>query len=50
MQLTISSGGTEPITRHVLAEYLDSGAYERHLRGLQLSCEQQVERMHQVTI
>jgi len=34
----------------VLAEYLDSGACERHLRGLQLSCEQQVERMRQVAI
>jgi DNA-binding transcriptional MocR family regulator len=31
----------------VLAEYLDSGAYERQLRGLRRSYEQQVERMRQ---
>jgi DNA-binding transcriptional MocR family regulator len=47
LQKTITSGGTNPITQHVLAEYLDSSAYERHLRGLRRSCEQQVERMRQ---
>ena len=47
LQKTITSGGTNPITQHVLAEYLDSGAYERQLRGLRRSYEQQVERMRQ---
>ncbi|MGV0951222.1 MAG: PLP-dependent aminotransferase family protein [Azonexus sp.] len=47
LQKTLTSGGTNPITQHVLAEYLDSGAYERHLRGLRRSYEQQVERMRQ---
>jgi DNA-binding transcriptional MocR family regulator len=47
LQKTLTSGGTNPITQHVLAEYLDSGAYERHLRSLRRSYEQQVERMRQ---
>ena len=47
LQKTITSGGTNPITQHVLAEYLDSGAYERHLRGLRRCYERQVERMRQ---
>ena len=42
---TISSGGTNPITQVVLAEYLESGGYERHLRGLRRSYERQVEAM-----
>ena len=33
------------MTQHVLAEYLESGAYERHLRGLRRSYERQVEGM-----
>ena len=45
LQKTITSGGTNPITQHVLAEYLESGAYERHLRGLRRSYERQVESM-----
>jgi len=44
-QKTISSGGTNPVTQMVLAEYLESGAYERHLRGLRRAYEQQVEAM-----
>jgi DNA-binding transcriptional MocR family regulator len=31
---TITSGGTNPITQQVVAEYLESGAYDRHMRGL----------------
>lgn len=42
---TISSGGTNPITQHVLAEYLESGAYDRHLRTLRRAYERQVEAM-----
>ena len=45
LQKTITSGGTNPITQHVLAEYLESGAYERHLRGLRRAYERQVEAM-----
>ena len=45
LQKTISSGATNPITQHVLAEYLESGAYERHLRSLRRAYESQVESM-----
>ncbi|SBT03287.1 Transcriptional regulator, GntR family with aminotransferase domain protein [Candidatus Accumulibacter aalborgensis] len=45
LQKTITSGGTNPITQHVLAEYLESGAYERHMRGLRRSYERQVDAM-----
>ncbi|MCB1933788.1 MAG: PLP-dependent aminotransferase family protein [Candidatus Accumulibacter sp.] len=42
---TVSSGGTNPITQLVLAEYLESGSYERHLRGLRRTYERQVDAM-----
>lgn len=42
---TITSGGTNPITQHVLAEYLESGAYDRHLRTLRRAYERQLEAM-----
>ncbi len=45
LQKTITSGGTNPITQHVLAEYLESSAYERHLRTLRRNYERQVESM-----
>src|SRR5574343_914110 len=45
LQKTITSGGTNPITQHVLAEYLESGAYDRHLRTLRRAYERQVEAM-----
>lgn len=45
LQKTITSGATNPITQHVLAEYLESGSYERHLRGLRRSYERQVDSM-----
>ncbi len=45
LQKTISSGGTNPITQNVVAEYMESGAYERHLRGLRRIYERQVESM-----
>jgi DNA-binding transcriptional MocR family regulator len=47
LQKTLTSGATNPITQHVLAEYLESGAYERHLRGLRRAYERQVEAMRQ---
>jgi DNA-binding transcriptional MocR family regulator len=45
LQKTITSGGTNPITQNVLAEYLESTAFERHLRALRRAYEQQVEAM-----
>ncbi|PKO32209.1 MAG: PLP-dependent aminotransferase family protein [Betaproteobacteria bacterium HGW-Betaproteobacteria-7] len=45
LQKTVSSGGTNPITQNVLAEYLASTAFERHLRGLRRIYEQQVAAM-----
>lgn len=45
LQKTITSGGTNPITQVVLAEYLESGAFDRHLRGLRRAYRQQVEAM-----
>ena len=47
LQKTVTSGGTNPLTQQVLAEYLDSGAYERHLRSLRRSYERQVDAMRQ---
>ncbi|WP_226404600.1 PLP-dependent aminotransferase family protein [Dechloromonas denitrificans] len=45
LQKAITSGGTNPITQNVLAEYLESGSYERHLRNLRRIYERQVESM-----
>ncbi|MBK7954629.1 MAG: PLP-dependent aminotransferase family protein [Candidatus Accumulibacter sp.] len=45
LQKTITSGGTNPITQQVLAEYLESGAYERQMRGLRRTYQRQVEAM-----
>jgi DNA-binding transcriptional MocR family regulator len=45
LQKTITSGGTNPITQHVLAEYLESSAYERQLRILRRTYERQVASM-----
>lgn len=42
---TITSGGTNPVTQQVLAEYLESGAYARHMRGLRRTYERQVDAM-----
>jgi DNA-binding transcriptional MocR family regulator len=45
LQKTINSGATNPITQRVLAEYLESGAYERHLRNLRRAYATQVQQM-----
>lgn len=47
LQKAVTSGGTNPITQHVLAEYLDSGVYDRHLRQLRRAYANQVEAMRQ---
>lgn len=45
MQKMIGSGGTNPITQQVLAEYLASSAYHRHVRALRRSYQRQVADM-----
>ncbi len=45
LQKTIGSGATNPITQRVLAEYLESGAYERQLRTLRRCYQSQVDAM-----
>ncbi|WP_300454286.1 PLP-dependent aminotransferase family protein [Accumulibacter sp.] len=45
LQKTITSGATNPVTQMVLAEYLESSAYQRHMRGLRRTYEQQVDAM-----
>lgn len=45
LQKTITSGATNPISQLVLAEYLESSACERHLRGLRRAYRQQVDAM-----
>lgn len=45
MQKVIASGSTNPITQQVLAEYLASSAYDRHLRSVRRSYQRQVEAM-----
>jgi DNA-binding transcriptional MocR family regulator len=50
MQKTIASGATNPITQMVLAEFLESGSYERLLRQLRRSYAQQVEAMREAVV
>ena len=45
LQKTMTSGATNPITQMVLAEFLESTAYERHLRQLRRAYLRQVEAM-----
>lgn len=45
LQKTIVSGATNPLTQMVLAEYLESGASDRHLRRLRAQYARQVEQM-----
>lgn len=44
LQKTLASGGTNPITQRVLAEMLESGTYERQVRGLRRQYQGQVEQ------
>lgn len=44
-QKMLVSGGTNPITQRVLAETLEAGSYERHVRGLRRQLQGQVEQM-----
>jgi len=45
LQKTIHSGNTNPVTQTVVAEYLASGSYDRHLRTLRQAYWRQVEQM-----
>ena len=45
LQKTVTSGGTNPVTQQVLAEYLESGSYDRHMRGLRRAYAHQLEAM-----
>lgn len=45
LQKTVGSGGTNPLTQMVLAEFLASSAYERHLRTLRRAYREQVAAM-----
>lgn len=44
LQKTILSGATNPVTQMVLAEYLESGASDRHVRRLRGQYARQVEQ------
>lgn len=44
-QKTLTSGATNPVTQLVAARYLESTAYERHLRSLRRAYERQVMQM-----
>jgi DNA-binding transcriptional MocR family regulator len=45
MQKTLTSGATNPVTQVVVARYLESTAYVRHLRSLRRAYEKQVMQM-----
>ena len=50
MQKTLTSGITNPVTQEVVARYLDSTAYDRHLRGLRRAYEKQVMQMSEAVM
>ncbi|EXI75061.1 MAG: putative HTH-type transcriptional regulator YjiR [Candidatus Accumulibacter sp. SK-11] len=47
---TTSSGATHPVTQLVLAEYLESGPCERHLRSLRRAYQRQVDAMRAAVV
>ncbi|NMG74399.1 PLP-dependent aminotransferase family protein [Aromatoleum diolicum] len=50
MQKTLTSGATNPVTQAVAARYLESTAYDRHLRGLRRVYEKQVMQMSEAVL
>ena len=50
MQKTLTSGATNPVTQAVVARYLESTAYDRHLRGLRSAYEKQVMQMSEAVL
>lgn len=47
LQKAINSGATNPITQRVLAEFIGSTAYERHLRRLRQQYQRQLSAMQE---
>jgi DNA-binding transcriptional MocR family regulator len=47
LQKTVNSGACNPVSQCVLAEYLESGAYDRHLRRLRLNYARQADALVQ---
>lgn len=50
MQKTLISGVTNPVTQAVVASYLESSAYDRHLRVLRRAYETQVMQMSEAVL
>ena len=50
MQKTLTSGATNPVTQAVVARYLESTAYDRHLRSLRRAYEKQVMQMAEAVV
>lgn len=50
MQKILTSGVTNPVTQAVAARYLESTAYDRHLRGLRRAYEKQVMQMSEAVM
>jgi len=50
IQKTLTSGATNPVTQAVVARYLESTAYVRHLRALRRAYETQVLRMSEAVL
>jgi DNA-binding transcriptional MocR family regulator len=50
MQKTLTSGVTNPVTQAVVASYLESTAYDRHLRVLRRAYQKQVMQMSEAVL
>lgn len=50
LQKTLNSGATNPVTQEVVARYLESTAYARHVRALRRAYERQVLRMSEAVL
>jgi len=50
MQKILTSGATNPVTQTVVARYLESTAYARHLRSLRRAYEKQVMQMSEAVL
>lgn len=50
MQKTLISGVTNPLTQAVVASYLESSAYDRHLRVLRRAYQKQVMQMSEAVL
>jgi len=50
MQKTLTSGATNPVTQAVVARFMASTAYDRHLRSLRRAFERQVMQMTEAVL